>query len=189
MRRLLLLSLVLLAGCASAPPPAPAPTQRPALPGQSPFALSGRISVMHDGKRDSSGLYWSHSAAGDDISLIAPLGQTVAHIVRNAQGATLDTSDRHYAAGNTGELMQQALGWTLPLDGLSYWVFALPAPDGAAGVEPGPNGQVAVLRQDGWDIRYLRYASASLDSLPLRLTLAREGLEIQLLVDTWDIPH
>lgn len=187
MRRLLLLCLVVMAGCRTLPPPET--MQRPADPGQASFDLNGRISITHDGKRDAANLRWSHTPDGDEMSLVAPLGQTVARLVRNGQGATLETSEQRYVAGNIGELTQQALGWTLPLEGLPYWVFALPSPESESDVESAPGGQVSVLRQDGWEMRYLRYASEAADSLPMRMRLAREGVEIQLMVDEWNIPR
>ena len=75
----------------------------------------------------------------------------------------------------------------MPLAGLRFWVLALPAPESAAAVERDANGQVSMVRQDGWEIRYTRYAVPSADSLPLRLSLQREGMELQLLIDEWEI--
>ena len=42
--------------------------------------------------------------------------------------------------------------------------------------------------QDGWKIRYLRYADTRPDSLPTRLQLSRDGLQMQLLIDEWELP-
>ena len=186
MRRLFLLLPLLLHGCASAPP-APQPIARPAQVGQIEFALNGRISIKHDGERSSSNMRWTHHRAEDEILLLAPLGQTVARIHRDAGGVVLDTSDKHYNAQDTEELTQRALGWHLPLEGLQYWALALPAPDSKASIEHGENGQVSVMYQDGWAIRYTRYAAQLPDSLPLRMNLQREGMELQLLIDEWEI--
>ena len=186
MRRLFLLLPLLLAGCASTPP-APRPVVRPAQAEQVEFALNGRISVNHDGKRSSSNVRWTHHSADDEILLMSPLGQTVARIHRDAEGVVLDTSDKHYSAQDTDELTQRVLGWHLPLEGLQYWALALPAPDSAASIEHDGNGQVSVMHQDGWDIRYTRYAAQMPDSLPLRMNLQREGMELQLLIDEWEI--
>ena len=123
----------------------------------------------------------------DEILLFAPLGQTVARIQRDSQGVMLDTSDKHYVAQDVEELTQQVLGWRLPLSGLEYWILALPAPAGAFDIERDDNGQISVLRQHGWAVSYTRYASPAVESLPLRLALRREGLEIQLRIDEWEI--
>lgn len=174
------LGLALLAGCASTPPVA-----RPALPEKAAFTLNGRIAVKYDGQHTSGGFHWQHDAVSDDITMLAPLGMTVAHIRRDAQGAILETSGKHYAAPDSAELMQQALGWALPLDGLPYWVMALPVPGSPASMERNEQGQVTRLLQDGWDIRYTAYTATAAESLPLRLTLQREKMEIRMLIDEW----
>ncbi len=186
MRWLLLLFPCVLVGCASAPS-ASQPVTRPAQAEQAVFALTGRLAIRHDGERSSAGVRWSHRSGADEILLFTPLGQTMARIDRDAQGVVLDTSGKHYAAQDTEELTQRVLGWRLPLDGLRYWVLALPAPGSKAGIEHDANGQVSMMRQDGWAIRYTRYAAQMPDSLPLRMNLQREEVEIQLLIDEWEI--
>lgn len=179
------LFVLLLAGCASAPPAGS--SLRPAGAENAPFVLNGRIAVRHDGERTSANVRWTHRQADDDILLLAPFGQTVAHIYRNAQGVTLDTSDKHYTAQDAGELTEKALGWHLPLSGLRYWVLGLPEPGVQFDAEHEPNGQVGVLHQDGWEIRYAHYAQDTPDSLPQRISLQREDMQLQLLIDEWDI--
>jgi outer membrane biogenesis lipoprotein LolB len=54
--------------------------------------------------------------------------------------------------------------------------------DSPAQIERAENGQISVLHQDGWEVRFLRYA----DSLPTRLQLSHEDLQVQLLIDEWE---
>ncbi len=159
--------------------------QRPAQP-DAPFAFNGRVAIKHDGERSSANLRWTHGANEDEILLLAPLGQTVARIHRDPQGVTLDASGKHHVAQNAEALTQQVLGWELPLSGLRYWVMALPANGSAFDIQLNANGQAAVLRQDGWEINYSRYATAAADSLPMRVALRREKLEILILIDEWE---
>ena len=181
MRFFLCLTILLLAGCASAP----VAVQRPAL-ADAPFAFNGRVAVRQGELRDSAGVRWVHRASEDEILLLAPLGQTVARIHRAGQEVTLDTDGKHYEAQDMESLMQQALGWQLPLSGLRYWVMAEPAPEGEFSLEHGDGGQASVLRQQGWEIRYSRYAAAAADALPLRLALKRDDMEVLLLIDEWE---
>ena len=193
MIRVLLATLVLLlAGCASVPPAPPRPAQVQAVS----FALNGRIAVRYDGKHSSGGVHWQHDAKSDEILLLAPLGQTVARISRTTrfdvqqtplQVYTLDTDDRHYAAPDAESLTEKVLGWRLPLEGLQYWVLGLPLPGEPFDGQRMQSGEWEVLHQDGWTIRYTRYAAQSADSLPLRMELQRANLKIRLLIDEWQI--
>jgi outer membrane lipoprotein LolB len=181
MRRLLWLLISLLAGCATTP----VEVQRPAQP-DAPFAFNGRVAFKHGEQRESAGVRWVHNPAEDEILLLAPLGQTVARIHRDANEVTLDAAGKHHAAQDMEALMQQELGWQLPLSGLRYWVTGLPAPDGQSSVERDANGQLSVLRQQGWEIHYTRYAAITPDALPLRLRLTRDDMEVLLLIDDWE---
>jgi outer membrane lipoprotein LolB len=99
----------------------------------------------------------------------------------------LEASVKQYFEQDAETLTERVLGWHLPLSGMRYWVLALPAAGSEALIERAGNGQVKVLRQDGWEINYTRYAAETPDSLPLRLTLQRDGMTMQLLIDEWEI--
>lgn len=191
MRWLGMLLAGMLGGCALLPS-APAPASRPAHPESASFGLNGRISVIYEGVRHSAGLRWTHTAQSDDILLLAPLGQTAARVHRDEQNATLHDGGKSYQANNAETLMQQALGWYLPLSGLQHWVLGLAETGSPAQIERDDKGRIAVLRQDGWEIRYQRYAATrnmpETNSLPMRLQLSREGLQMTLLIDEWELP-
>jgi len=180
---------MLLSGCAILPS-APAPVARPAQSESMPFALNGRISVTHQEKHDSAGLRWTHQAQTDEILLLAPIGQTAARVYsdtrRGTQHATLDDGGHHYQADDAESLMEQVLGWHLPLNGLHHWVLAMADPDSPAQIERDSDGRIKALHQDGWEVRYLKYANAGPDSLPARLHLKHKDLQVILLIDEWE---
>lgn len=191
---------VLLSGCALSPP-APMPeAARPAFFEFAPFVLNGRIAINHQGKHHSAGLRWTHgNSAGirwehevrvDELLLLAPLGKTVARVYSdtrpNTRQATLDTDGKHYQADDVEALMEQVLGWHLPLGGLHQWVLGLTVADIPAQIERDDQGRITVLHQDGWEVRYLKYADARPDSMPTRLQLNREDLQVTLLIDEWE---
>ena len=196
--RLVLFGLIMLGGCATVPP---APAARPANSESAAFALNGRVSVKQPGERHSAGLHWKHQTQTDEILLLNPLGQTVARVYRDDGHATLDEGGRHYQDADVESLMQQVLGWHLPLEGLHYWVLGKADPGVPAQIERAGNGQISLLRQDGWEVRYLAYADsqpaeatrcaqaagcAAADALPARLLLIHQDMQVQLLIDEWD---
>lgn len=181
MLRPLLLILFLLSGCASTP----VQTHRSAEADEA-FSFNGRVAVKQGAQHDKVGVRWVHNSAGDEILLLAPLGQTVARIRRDDTRVTLEASGRRYVASDMESLMQQALGWQLPLSGMRYWVVGLPTPDDEPAMEMDGNGQVSVMRQQGWEISYTKYASDQIDALPLRMLMKRERMEVLLVIDEWE---
>jgi outer membrane lipoprotein LolB len=176
-----LLMAAALAGCAALEP------ARPVLPRAPAFDLVGRVAVTHDERPFSSGVRWQHAAERDEIWLLTPLGQALAHIVDDAQGAVITRSDRRqYRARDVEALTRRTLGWELPVARLAWWVRGDIAADGVvAEVERDPQGRLFRLRQDGWDITYVYRSQDSADSLPQRLDLKSESQSIRLVIDTW----
>lgn len=180
-----LVFLLALGACASKP--VVRAQQRPEQAELAPFAFNGRVATLHNGERSSAGVRWVHRGVEDEILLLAPLGQAVARILSDTQGVLLETSGKKYFEQDAETLTERVLGWHLPLSGLRYWVLALPATGSEAVIERAENGQVKILQQDGWVISYTRYAAEARDSLPLRITLQRDGMEMKLLIDEWEM--
>jgi outer membrane lipoprotein LolB len=172
-----------LTACATTPPVTPEVLQSTVLPAN--WTLQGRISIQADAQSLAGKIHWQHRADSDELLVASPLGQGVARIERNADGVTLDLPQqpsRH--ARDAESLTQEALGYALPLSGLTWWVQARPAPGSAFEFKHDGVGRLAQLRQDGWVIDYLEYA-AEMPARPRKLAVAREGLSIRLVADTW----
>jgi outer membrane lipoprotein LolB len=157
MKQLVFFWLTLLSGCALLPS-SHTPVARPMKPESAPFTMNGRVSIKHLDEHHSAGLHWTHRSQTDELLLLTPLGQTVARVYRDDGNATLDTGGRHYQDVDAESLMEQVLGWHLPLDGLHHWVLGMAAPESPAQIEHAENGQISVLHQEGWEVRFLRYA-------------------------------
>lgn len=164
MIRPLLLCLLLLAGCATAPPLPP----RPAADAIAAFAFYGRLAVRQGETRHHMKIDWQHSAARDEILLATPLGQGVAEIVRDAAGARLTLADkRSFTADDWGTLAEQVFGFRLPLSATSRWLLGAPADT------------------EGWRMRVIERESAAADALPTVIELERDDMHVRLQIDAW----
>lgn len=153
-----------------------------------PFDLSGRVVVSYEGRAFSSSLRWQHLPERDEIWLLTPLGQALAHIVNAADGATFTGADRKQYHGSGVEgLTRQALGWELPLTRLQYWVRGETVPGSTAdGVERDGSQRLTRLVQDEWHISIAHYPPDEHGGLPRRLELTRGSNEtIRLVIDGW----
>ena len=176
---LALATCVALAACVAVSPDRPA-QRAPA------FDLIGRVAVSYDGRAFSSGVRWQHEERRDEIWLLTPVGQALAHIEADDSGATLTGSDRQQAsAGDVESLTRRGLGWELPLTRLAWWVRGEIVPGGVIGeLTRDQQGRLVRLMQDGWRV-VLTYQPDAGERLPQRLELAREGQQIRLVIDNW----
>jgi len=172
---------LVMSGCASVASIPVAPVQ--AEPAAN-WTLQGRIGIQTEAQSASGTLYWQHRERSDEVLLTSPLGQGVARIVVNADGATLDMPNQPLRqAADVESLTRETLGYALPVSGLVWWVQALPAPNSVYDSRRDDAGRLSRLKQDGWVIDY-HYAGDG-STRPRKLWVAREGLEIRLVTDSW----
>lgn len=178
----LLLSLLLAACALPAPRPSPAPRPERAEIGR--FNLEGRLALRQGERPYHAGISWRHDAGADEILLTGPLGQGIAELNRDAQGARLTTAEgKRYQAADWAALAQDVLGLTLPLNELPRWL--------AAQVEARNRDEEGRPRQaivDGWQIDYLDYESEARNALPTLLEMRRDDIDLRLKIDQWQIP-
>lgn len=166
---------VLLAACAGVGPQRGADTA-PA------FELAGRIVVRYQDRGFSSSLRWKQAAGRDDIWLTAPLGQTIAHLETDANGATLTAADqKQYRASSIESLTKSAFGWPFPVDGLRYWVFGEAAPGASPAAIERDGKRIARLKYEDWQIAF-NYPTAEA-TRPSRLDIAGNDAQIRLAID------
>ena len=149
-----------LAACAGvAPPRADAPVAF--APVRSSFEASGRLSVRRGTDALTANFRWHHDGVTDVVDLASPLGQTIARLAGGASGVSLRTADgRAISAADWRELGARALEWSLPVDGLAFWIQGAPragAPFVAAHSSfPQGDGERGL-----WLSRYAAFAVAS----------------------------
>lgn len=180
-----------LAGCASLPPSTPTDLEAQArhlhkLEQIGAFSLSGRMAVQTEKRGFSGSLRWKHTEEGDHFALYSPLGAQVADIQSNGGGVTLVTNDRKtYQAADAETLLQQTMGWSLPLTGLSDWIIGRPTSSAYETITRDAQGRLSRLKQDGWDIEYSAYQTVEGTDLPSKVLLRSPQLDLKLLVDQW----
>jgi outer membrane lipoprotein LolB len=185
-RRAALLGSLLLAGCASFPATRDVTAVVFAKP-RNVYEVSGRLSARHETDAFAANFRWSHSGERDELDLASPLGQTVARLRGDPRGVELQTPDgKVQTAGDWTSLTSRGLGWSLPVAGLAYWIQGSPREGAPFTAEAGADGAPSVLRQDGWTIVYQAFAKDDAGgSRPARMTLDYPGVEVRLVIDTW----
>lgn len=150
------------------------------------FYLQARIGIQSNGKGSSGSTRWRHDVSGNDISMLSPIGSTVAKIITNDAGITLTTNDgKTLQATDAETLTEQHLGWRLPLEGLPDWALGRPAPGLMQKLEWDSMGLITKLEQNGWEIEYLEYMEAGGYRLPKKINLHSKQLTLKLVIENW----
>jgi len=186
-------SVVALAGCASVKPQGPSTSNAAtSVTAQTSRSYQGRFSIQYNDKygtqRNVYGNFsWQETGDTVTIQLRNPLGQTLAIVTSSPASATLELPNRQpFTADNVSTLMQNTLGFALPVEGLRYWLQPSPAPTSRAKTENDPDqpSRLKQITQDGWTIDYLAYADAPATGVKrLNLSRAEPPLDIKLVLD------
>jgi outer membrane lipoprotein LolB len=124
-----------------------------------------------------------------NVRIVAPLSQGSVEINGDANTVNLKTSDEQvYANQDVDLLMQQNLGWSIPVSVMQYWIKGLPAPDlNIDKIILDDMGNMDVLIQSNWHITYQAYSRSGGYDLPSRLQITRDDLNIRLSINSWTI--
>lgn len=185
LHRLLLGSLLIWLGACSALPRPAGQTGVPGRDALDAFMIEGRFSLRHENRNHSGRLSWRHDRNGDEILLASPLGQGLAEIISNREGARLSTSDgQAFIAGNAEQLTMQVLGYALPIGRLTDWVRGRGQPDAQTLTDR--FGRPQRLAEDDWTIEY-EYDSEAPQAPPARLFIERkDAFDLRLRIDEWN---
>ncbi|MDN4040104.1 outer membrane lipoprotein LolB [Massilia sp. YIM B02443] len=128
---------------------------------QETIDLSGRLSVNYqkDGRQESlnGSFTWAQRPAAIDVTMVSPLGQTVAVVNVTPGAATLTQAGQApRTAEDIDSLSQQTLGWPLPVSGLRDWLqgYAVDAQGKRFLASPANN---QVVTKDGWRLRFMSW--------------------------------
>lgn len=189
-------AVLLLSACSSMPV-APSRVANPAqswqqhqqqLQALQHWQLSGEVGVVVKQQGQAANIAWTQAGSQLTIELYGPLGLGTDTITGAPGHVVLVTHDhKRFVASDGQQLMQEVLGWSLPVSGLTFWVVGLPVPGQPADDQLNEYGTLASLQQEGWNIQYLQYAVIDGYILPTRMRLQQGDVRVVMAVSQWRV--
>ncbi len=149
--------------------------------------IRGRIGIRTATESLSAMLNWQQLSGAYTIRLSGALGSGSLQIIGNDKRVTVrQAGQADQSASDAAQLLQQLLGWSVPIEHIYYWIRGVPA---ALPVERQTHvdGHLSVLEQDGWRVEYLRYQQFTNFALPSKLRLEHDDLKVTLIIKDWQI--
>lgn len=194
-RCFLFLSLTLLTACVSQTPPLNPPlnqslswaNRQQQLALLTKWNLQGVIGFRTDRDAWSGSLTWQQQDRQHYvITLMGPLGTGAVQISGTAQQVHLATADGKVRVASTPEaLLQQTLGWRLPVSSLYYWIRGLPVTGMPSQQSFDSYHHLQTLSQQGWFIQYLGYGSKEHWDLPRKIILSQPPRQLRISIHSW----
>lgn len=192
MQRQLLLVLVLLAaGCTSLSKKPEAPPAGIDLAQLDHWQARGRLGVSGPQNGGSGSFDWQQRGDRTELQIRGPVG--VGSVLLQLRGdpaspeLKLETADgRKLEATAAWDELEARLGASVPAGNLRYWILGLAAPGEHQWREPTSDG-VVTLEQGGWRIDYQRYSTEPGARVPVRMTASNGEARVRIVVDRWQL--
>ncbi|MGF6692929.1 MULTISPECIES: lipoprotein insertase outer membrane protein LolB [Pseudomonas] len=150
------------------------------------WQISGKVGIRAPKDSGSGTLFWLQRQDYYDIRLSGPLGRGAARLTGRPGKIELEVANQgRYQAETPEALLEEQLGWRLPVSHLLWWVRGLPAPDTRSRLTLDGASRLSHLEQDGWQVQYLSYVEQNGYALPERIKLSGENLDVTLVIKDW----
>ncbi len=150
------------------------------------WQISGKVGIRSPRESGSATLFWLQRQDYFDIRLAGPMGRGAARLTGRPGAVSLDAANQgQFQAESAEALLQQQLGWSLPVVHLFWWIRGLPAEDSKSRLTLDSESRLAKLEQDDWQVEYLSYVEQNGYWLPERMKLHGANLDITLVIKDW----
>jgi outer membrane lipoprotein LolB len=187
-----LLILTLLVGCAGR---APVPdgeraegqweAQSERIQALDTWILVGKAGLRTPDESTSANLDWSQHPHYYRLLISGPFGSGRSTLEGREGRFSLTTAEGRFEAETPEALMEQQLGWSLPVSALSDWIRGMPSPDSDHTMARDDLGFPLRLEQDGWQIDYRDWVHAEGLWLPRRMVMEIDDFRVTLVVTDW----
>jgi len=184
-----------LTSCASLKQEPPIPSQPAAIPwgdrvgvlsNIEDWDLKGLIAIRNSRHAWNAHWQWQQNHTHYSIALVGPLGSGSLQLTGSPKSVLLETSDGKKITSTSPEaLLEQQMGWRLPVSDLYYWVRGLPVPNLSAQKQFDAAHRLSVLIQNGWRIEYSRYVLINHVDLPDKMILNNPELNVKIIINEW----
>jgi len=133
------------------------------------WRFSAKVGIKTPKAQEQANLVWRFADQSNDVRIFGPLGVGAIKIEFDQYGVQLSDKQGVLHRGESAEdLLTRIVGWPIPIDALSYWLFGLPSPGQVYEYQKTEFGVLETLRQHGWTVQYSSYRDYN------GLTLARK---------------
>ena len=150
------------------------------------WQIDGKIGIRAPKDSGSGTLFWLQRQDYYDIRLSGPLGRGAARLTGRPGDVSLEVANQgRYSAASPETLLEEQMGWKLPVSNLAWWVRGLPAPSSKSRLSLDADSRLASLEQDGWQVQYSAYTQQNGYWLPERIKLHGANLDVTLVIKAW----
>jgi len=125
---------------------------------QTTWRYSAKVGISSPEVREQANLVWEYRDQANEVRLFGPLGVGAIKLQFDEYGVVLSDNKGLLHRGDSAEqLLTRIVGWPIPIDALSSWIFVMPATQSSFRYQLDDDQQIKRLEQLGWSIEYSAY--------------------------------
>lgn len=154
------------------------------------WSFRGRTSILQGKEGWNAGVSWEQVQDTFKIRLTGPFAQGAVELSGNAKQVEMLTSEgEKYTADTPEQLLEEVLGWRLPVSALRDWVRGLPYHNENITLqEMDDDGHLVAINQAGWQVDFIRYVPFAGQQVPDKIFIKRDDLSVRLVISGWKQP-
>lgn len=163
-------------------------SQQQSLANYNSWDMHSRAVVRLESAAYNIGIRWQRDVENFMMLLEAPFGQGVFRIESTAGNTyRLRLPDGRVFENLTAEaLLEDVIGWSLPISGLEYWIRGMPRPGSDYSHRVTVDGRTRSITQDRWTINYLDYfEQPQYPRLPRKVEVVNDTISVRLVIERW----
>ena len=155
------------------------------------WRIEGKLGVRTEADSGSVTVDWRQREDRYGIHVSGPFGRGSTRIEGDTTFIVIEQAGEPAITSATPErLLQQKLGWFVPINDLRYWVQGLSS-SGKAVTRPTYNkqGMLTTFEQADWLVSISRYKPVKRWLLPHRVKINRGNVQLTLAIHQWQFPE
>lgn len=138
------------------------------------WKYSAKVGLSTPDLNEQANLIWEFSDQANSVRMFGPLGVGAIKLEFDQYGVVLSDNKGLLHRGNSAEqLLTRIVGWPMPIDALSSWMFGLPAKGATYRYALNENQQIERLQQLGWIIQYSDYRDYQGHLMPRKMVASK----------------
>lgn len=150
------------------------------------WEVSGRL-ALSDGERGGQmGFDWLAEGDQHEVRLRTLAGGRQWRLMFNDGGALLEGTDVGLVRGPDPDvLVEEVVGWPIPVSRLAYWLRGLTSPEGDQ-VSFAPDGTMAAIVEPPWTLEFQRFVQPAQGPLmPARIQADSPPHQVRAVMRNW----
>ncbi|MDX1556158.1 MAG: lipoprotein insertase outer membrane protein LolB [Xanthomonadales bacterium] len=150
------------------------------------WSMDGRLAVSDSEDGGSGKLEWRKQPDLSELDFRGALGRGAWQLdIRPGHAVLSLGTGETFEAPEVSELVQNHVGWHIPVGALEWWIRGLAEPQGKAEHSLDEAGRITQLSQYGWTVEYDRYKEFSGIQLPTKIEARKGARLVKLIMREW----